>query len=218
MRATTFKNVMVGFTILQFIITMYFYCISYKKINKDAASLNSIEQTVHRLEDNHSNYKKQIGLYHAQNEDLNRKLVYNDRLLQFQKEERLQARGTVIQTINSDWDALTDDARINRCDSLREQVLQLEAEQQEVDSLTGIKINTLSELNSIKDQQISICDSAYNETRAIAETAIGDLQLARQEQDKLERKLKRKERWNKVWKTTAVVLTAVTTAIIITNQ
>ena len=178
------------------------HTIDYKK------TLDSLKQVT-------NTYNAALAAYQQKNDSLTKQLASTEVQLQQQKAKLSPIQKKVKKVIREDWNKLPKEEKLEKCDSLKELVTEYEAQLVKKDSLTEEKINGLTQVIDIKDEQLQLCQESFNDVNKMLEESIQDNKTCSTDLKKMERKLKRKQFFNRVFGSTAVVAVITVAAIVV---
>ena len=173
------------------------------------------KKTLDSLREVTSNYQIRLSEYEKVNVSLSKQLAYTELLLVKERTKLSPIKKKVRKAIQENWDTIPKETKLIKCDSLKDLVREYEAQITITDSLTEQKINSLNLMIEIKDEQLQQCDSSYNEVKNLLEKSIDDNKVCSDDLKKQNRKLKRKQFFNKVWGSTAGVAVLTVAALIV---
>jgi hypothetical protein len=206
------KNFMILLAIVQTLFSgLYFF----KALHSHKQVELFYQSSVDSLKSINERYEKQTEAYQEKEQSLTRQLREKDSLLTLEKSRLQYARTEVHSILNSNWTDISVEQEIDKCDSLRVRVVEMENEQEVKDTLIGSKIFLLTSLNFEKDKQIESCNLAFVGMKLTLEQSISDNKNCMEQFDKWAKKFKRR---NRILGTLAVAGITVASGIIIQNH
>lgn len=209
---------------MKFIISLLTILITISLINTcndvESAKIQKVyRQHLDSLQAIDKVYKKKLAAYERTNKHLQVKLTATDSLLTVEKNKIVVLKKSINNTVNYRWKNNNDNQenRLAECDSLKENIVKYVVVQDKIDTLTGEKLTTLTDLLIEKDHQINDCHTAYEKMKATLAQSIQDNELTTQQLVKSDRKLKRKVFLNKALGTGAAILATIAATLILVN-
>lgn len=198
-------NILISFLILIVLILLF-----VRSCDTELPQSRKVDyqRTIDSLKDINDRYAVSLQTYEKKNDSLTKQLAETETLLQAQKAKLTPLRQSVRTIIRSNWDTISIPAKLEKCDSLKDLVTEYEVQLTITDSLTTEKINSLSEMIIVKDEQLNECAEAYNALKQTLETSIDDSKNCSEDLQKLTKKMKRKKFFNQVLGTTVAVVSA----------
>lgn len=174
------------------------------------------KKTLDSLKSIATNYQLAFQEYEKKNDSLTKQLASTELLLLKEKTKLSPIRKKVKKVIRENWDTIPKETKLIKCDSLKDLVEEYETQIAITDSLTEQKINSLNLLIDVKDEQLKQCDSSYTQIEKLLEKSIDDNRTCSEDLKKTNRKLKRKQFFNRILgSTTGVAVVAVAALVIV---
>jgi hypothetical protein len=166
------------------------------------------QKTIDDLKYINEHYTVTLQQYKKKNDSLTKQLAETEILLVKEKVKLTPLRKSVRTIVQSNWNKIPIPAKLERCDSLKDLVMEYEAQLCITDSLTTEKINSLNQIIEVKDEQLIECSNSYDSLKQTLQTSIDDSKTCAKDLQKLNKKVKRKKIFNRVLGTTVAVVSA----------
>jgi hypothetical protein len=198
-------NIIICFLVLIVLILLF-----ARSCGNDIPAVHKIDyqKTIDSLKNINERYTVSLKHYQKENDSLTKQLAETEVRLQNQKAKLTPLRKSVHTIIHSNWDTVSIPAKLEKCDSLKDLVIEYEAQLCITDSLTDEKIASLNQIIQVKDEQLIECAHSFDALKETLQTSIEGSKTCADDLKKLDKKIKRKRFFNRVLGTTVAVVSA----------
>lgn len=175
-------------------------------VKPQQTELNQTIQVVKQIE---AHYQEALTTLKDRNEKLQQELNQTQEELRIAKIKQTQAKYTVLRSARKDTTGKNPREQIADCDSLKEQVI---AYINIVDSTQCLYEKNIAELHQVidaKDDEIALCNTAYEDLKTTTEENLKREQQLTDDLKKAYKKQKRKNFSNKLLGVGVIVMTAI---------
>lgn len=174
-----------------------------------------VEKAQEQLTVNDVHYQKAISIMKTHSDSLQKELNLAQRQLIAVKLKLQQAKFDVVKLVEKDTSGLSVEQKLNDCDSLKDEVLDyvflVDSTQQDYDK----SIVRLNNLLAIKDSQIVICNTSYNDLKSIADENLQRQRKLTEDMEISYKQQRKKQIQNKVLAAGFLILSGITTTLLI---
>lgn len=175
-------------------------------VKPQQTELNQAVKMVKKIE---SHYQEALTTLKERNEKLQQELSRTQEVLSIAKLKQSQSRYTVLRSARKDTTGKNPREQIADCDSLKAQVV---AYVNIVDSTQCLYEKNITELHQVidaKDEEIALCNTAYEDLKTTTEENLKREQQLTDDLKKAYKKQKRKNFSNKLLGVGVIVMTAI---------